>query len=145
MIQMIEKTIRNGKGELAMTKEEKFKGFDFSMSPYEQEARERWGDKAVDETNQNIAQFGPERAAEMNGIYRKLAELRHLPAASAEAQAGIGEWFIFLNKMGTYTLEAFAGLGQMYVHDERFTKNIDQFGEGLTVFMRDAMTAYAKK
>lgn len=31
----------------------------------------------------------------------------------------------------------------MYVEDERFTKNIDQFGEGLAVFMRDAMAFYA--
>ena len=29
-----------------------------------------------------------------------------------------------------YSLDAFKGLGQMYVEDERFTKNIDQFGEG---------------
>ena len=50
---------------------------------------------------------------------------------------------MFLNKMGNYSLEAFAGLGQMYVEDERFTKNIDQFGEGLAVFMRDAMEVYA--
>ena len=49
----------------------------------------------------------------------------------------------FLNKMGNYSLEAFAGLGEMYVADERFTKNIDQFGEGLSVFMRDAMKVFA--
>ena len=79
----------------------------------------------------------------MNRIYFNLANLRHLDPASDEAQAGIGEWFDFLNKMGNYSLEAFAGLGQMYVDDERFTKNIDQFGEGLAVFMRDAMGVYA--
>ena len=48
MIDTIEKTIQQGKGELVMTNEEKFKGFDFSQNPYEQEARERWGDEAVD-------------------------------------------------------------------------------------------------
>jgi hypothetical protein len=31
----------------------------------------------------------------------------------------------------------------MYVDDERFTKNIDKFGEGLAVYMRDAMAIYA--
>jgi hypothetical protein len=31
----------------------------------------------------------------------------------------------------------------MYVDNERFTKNIDKFGEGLSVFMRDAMAVYA--
>lgn len=145
MIETIEKTIQHGKGAYQMTNAEKFKGFDFSKNPYEQEARERWGDKAVDESNKKVAQFGPEYGEEMNRIYFKLAELRHISPESDEAQAAIGEWFDFLNKMGSYSLEAFEGLGEMYVADERFTKNIDQFGEGLAVFMRDAMTAYANK
>ena len=143
MIETIEKTIQHGKGELAMTNEEKFKGFDFSQNPYEQEARDRWGDEAVDKSNKKAAKFGPELGEEMNRIYFNLANLRHLDPTSDEAQAGIGEWFEFLNKMGNYSLEAFAGLGQMYVDDERFTKNIDKFGEGLAVFMRDAMGVYA--
>lgn len=55
----------------------------------------------------------------------------------------IKEWFDYLNKFGEYSLEAFKNLGQMYVDDERFTNNIDKFGEGLAMFMRDAMTIYA--
>lgn len=145
MIETIEKTIQQGKGAYQMTNKEKFKGFDFSKNPYEKEARERWGDKAVDESNQKAVQFGPELGNEMNRIYFKLAELRHLSPECDEAQAAIGEWFDFLNEMGNYSLEMFEGLGQMYVADERFTKNIDQFGEGLAVFMRDAMAAYANK
>ena len=144
MIEIIEKTIQHGKGEYSMTNEEKFKGFDFSENPYEQEAREHWGDKAVDDANKKAAQFSPEYGKEMNRIYFKLAEMRHVDPESKEAQTGISEWYDLLNKMGNYSLEAFAGLGQMYVDDKRFTKNIDQFGEGLAVFMRDAMAAYSK-
>ena len=47
MIGTIEKTIYYSKGEIQMSNKEKFEGFDFSQNPYEQEARERWGDKAV--------------------------------------------------------------------------------------------------
>ncbi|MNP64531.1 HTH-type transcriptional activator mta [compost metagenome] len=78
-----------------------------------------------------------------NEIYRNLATLRHLSPDSKEAQAAIKEWFVYLNTFGNYSLEAFKGLGQMYVEDVRFTKNIDQFGEGLAAFMRDAMAVYA--
>ena len=145
MIRTIEKTMQNGKGALQMTNEEKFKGFDFSKNPYEKEARERWGNEKVDKSNKKSAQFGPELGEEMNRIYFKLAKLRHLAPDSDEAQAGIKEWFDFLNKIGDYSLAAFAGLGQMYVDDERFTKNIDQFGEGLAVFMRDAMEKFAER
>ncbi|MDS9472058.1 MerR family transcriptional regulator [Sporosarcina pasteurii] len=145
MIETIEKTIQQGKGELIMSNEEKFKGFDFNSNPYEQEARARWGDKAVDKANQFTKEQGDALGEEMNRIYFMLAKLRHESPESEEAQKAIGEWYDFLNKMGNYSPEAFAGLGQVYVDDERFTKNIDQFGEGLAVFMRDAMAVYAQK
>ena len=60
MIDTIEKTIRHEKGEVRMTNEEKFQGFDFSKNPYEQEARDRWGDRTCHESNKKVAQFGPE-------------------------------------------------------------------------------------
>ncbi len=146
MIDTIEKTIQQGKGEYNMTNEEKFKGFDFSKgNQYEAEARERWGGEAVDKANKKAKDFGPEMGEEMNRIYLNLASLRQLDPASDEAQEAIGEWYDLLNKMGDYSLEAFAGLGQMYVDDERFRKNIDRFGEGLAVFMCGAMGVYANK
>lgn len=145
MIRTIEKTIQHSKGEIQMSNQEKFEGFDFSHNPYEQEAREKWGDQAVDEANErakNMTAFDQER---FNEVYRNLAAIRNLPPESKEAQAGINEWYQLLNKIGNYSLEAFKGLGQMYVDDERFTKNIDQFGEGLAKFMHDAMAVFADK
>lgn len=147
MIATIDKTLLYTRGEITMTNKEKFEGFDFSHNPYEQEARERWGDKAVDESNARLSSMskGQQQAMsdEMTALYTKLASLRHHAPESSEAQAGIKEWYDMLNRMGSYTLDAFKGLGQMYVDDERFTKNIDKFGEGLAVFMRDAMAVYA--
>ena len=81
----------------------------------------------------------------MNRIYFKLAELRRLIKRIRRSAKAISEWYDFLNKMGSYSLEAFKEFGQMYVDVERFKKNIDQFGEGLAVFMRDAMAAFAGK
>lgn len=149
MLETLEKTIKHMKGEIQMTNKEKFQGFDFSHNPYEQEARDRWGDKAVDEANAKIRNMTKEQQSalseKMNAIYTRLAELRSSTPDSEEAQAGIKEWYDFLNSMGEYTPEAFKGLGQMYVDDVRFTKNIDKFGEGLAVFMRDAMAVFADK
>ncbi len=105
MIETLEKTIRHSKGEIQMTNKEKFDGFDFSHNPYEQEARERWGDKAVDDANQkakNMTKFDQEK---FNEIYRNLATLRHFSPDSKEAQAAIEEWYVFLNKWGTTRLK----------------------------------------
>ncbi|PIC75908.1 MerR family transcriptional regulator [Sporosarcina sp. P19] len=145
MIGTIEKTIQHLKGEIHMSNKEKFTGFDFSHNPYEQEAREKWGDKAVDEANEkakNMTAFDQEK---FNEVFRSLAAIRHLSPDSKEVQEKITKWHLFLNEMGNYSLDAFKGLGQMYVDDERFTKNIDQFGEGLAKFMCTAMSVYVDR
>lgn len=149
MLATIDKTIKHTKGELKMSGEEMFEGFDFTNNPYEKEARERWGDKAVDQSKDKLNSLSKgeqEQLSErMNAIYYKLAALREYSPASIQAQAAIKEWYDFLNNnFGyTYSLSAFKGLGQMYVEDERFTKNIDQFGQGLAKFMFEAMSIYA--
>ncbi|NLA57950.1 MAG: MerR family transcriptional regulator [Firmicutes bacterium] len=148
MLETIDKTIRHLKGEIDMTREEKFKGFDFSRNPYEQEARQRWGNEAVDKANTKLGALSKAEqgalADKMNEIYRRLAELRHGSPESDEAQAAIKAWYDLLNSnFGSYPPEVFKALGQMYVDDERFTANIDQFGEGLAAFMRDAMAYFA--
>lgn len=150
LLETVAHTIQELKGERKMTDTEKFKGFDFSHNPYAAEARQRWGDEAVDASNarlKDVQQAGQMAALqdEINSLYRDLAALRKQDPASAAAQAAIDRWYQLLQRMGNYSYEAFKGLGQMYVDDSRFTANIDQFGEGLAVFMRDAMAIYADR
>lgn len=148
MIRTMEKTIQHAKGERDMTHKEKFEGLDFSHNPYEQEARERWGNQAVDRSKARMEKLTKAEQEEMkqrwDDLYRRMAIIRETPPASEEAQALIAEWYELLNSFGyPYTLEAFKMLGQMYVDDERFTRNIDQYGEGLAQFMCEAMAVYA--
>ncbi|WP_088036681.1 MerR family transcriptional regulator [Evansella clarkii] len=149
MIETLDKTIKYTRGEINMSDREKFEGFDFSKNPYEQEAREKWGDKAVDHANEKLEKLTVEGKKalgnEADEIYRKLAALKDkVSPASPEAQTAIKEWFDYLNiNFGNYSLQAFKGLGQMYVADERFTRNIDQYGEGLAEFMCKAMELFA--
>ena len=150
MIENIDRSIQHAKGEIDMTNEQRFEALDFTRSPYEQEARERWGDAAIDESKRKLesrtktpamqAEFQQEWEERM----QSLAEVRHEDPASPKAQERIGAWYTFLGNFGTYSYEAFAGLGQMYVQDERFTQNIDQYGEGLAAFMSEAMNVYAR-
>lgn len=149
MIKTIDKTLKYKKGEIEMTDQEKFVGFDFSRNPYEQEARDQWGDEAVNQSNEKVEKMSAyERTAfedKFNMIYKDLAKVRHESPDSDIAQASIKVWYEYLNQIGNYSLEAFKELGQMYVNDERFTENIDQFGEGLARFMCDAMAVFSNK
>lgn len=143
MIDTIERTIQHTKGEIAMSNEEKFSGFDFSNNPYEEEAKQRWGDQAVDQANKKAKELTEFEQDKFNQIYHDLAAVRHFAPDSKVAQEKINAWYVYLNKLGNYSYEAFKNLGQMYIDDKRFTENIDQFGEGLAMFMRDAMAIYA--
>ncbi|MEN1968112.1 MerR family transcriptional regulator [Lentibacillus sp. N15] len=147
MIGLVDKTIQNRKGELDMTDKEKFAGFDFSHNPYEQEARDQWGDQAVDESSAKVNKMSKHEqqalADNFNALYRELAAIRHENPESDKAQAAIKKWYDYLNQIGNYSLAAFKGLGQMYIADDRFKKNIDQFGDGLAEFMCEAMAVYA--
>jgi DNA-binding transcriptional MerR regulator len=148
MISTIDKTIRHMKGEIHMNNKEKFEGFSFDTNPYEQEARERWGDQAVEKAKEKVGSFSDKKkrelADEMNQIYRELAVHRKESPSSFEAQGAIEKWYNYLNRhFGHYTYDAFKGLGQLYVQDSRFTHNIDQFGDGLAKFMAEAMAIFA--
>ena len=134
MIATIDKAIQHMKGEIQMTNKEKFEGFDFRHNPYEQEARKLWGDEAVDNANAKLRNMSKEEqeamVKAMNSIYQKLAALRHGSPESEEAQAAIKEWYDFLNNnFGNYSLEAFKGLGQMYVDDAASPKTLTNLGK----------------
>lgn len=149
MLTTLEKSMKTSKGEITMTPEEKFVGFDFKENPYEEEARRRWGDEAVDKSNAHIGSKSQKEQKELgesfNELFRELASIRNEPPASEIAQKAMDKMFrYFNNSFGvTYSLEAFAGIGRMYVEDTRFTTNIDKFGEGLSEFLAEAMTIYA--
>lgn len=150
MLATLDLTIKNEKGEITMTNKEKFTGFDFSSNPYEEEARKLWGDKVVEKANEKVNNMSEKEQLTLkesfDAEFRHLASVRKLTPESEEAQLEIDHFFHYLNDThgNIYSLEAFASLGEMYVNDERFTKNIDQFGDGLSQFLQEAMTIYAK-
>ena len=67
-------------------------------------------------------------------------------ADSAEAQALVAKLQSHITEnYYTCTDEILAGLGKMYVADERFKKNIDKYGEGTAEFASNAIEVYCRK
>ena len=58
------------------------------------------------------------------------------------------EFSVFQNRgmsADSAEVQAFvAGLGKMYIADERFKKNIDKYGEGTAEFVSAAIAVYCK-
>lgn len=150
MLKTLEASLGNMKGEISMSQKDKFNGFDFTKNPYEEEARQLWGDAAVDKSKYHINSLSDKEksslANDMDSLFSSLAKVREEQPNSKTAQEEIGKMYNYFNSnLGYhYTPEAFAGLGQMYVDDERFTKNIDKYGDGLSKFLAEAMKIYAQ-
>lgn len=149
MLSTLELSLDALKGKKQMNNNDKFKGFDFSKNPYEKEARELYGDAAVDKSREKLKSLGKQGQdnlqQNMNELFEDLAALPHLEPESSEVQEMIAGMYRYFNDSFGYhySPEAFKSLGQMYVDDERFTKNIDSFGEGLSQFLKKAMSLFA--
>jgi len=116
------------------------------------EARERWGDtSAYHEHEQKTKNYTKEKWSEANdGLMAIFADFAVCKESDAEADSNEAQALVaklqthITDNYYTCTDEILAGLGKMYVADERFKKNIDKYGEGTAEFAADAIAAYTK-
>lgn len=150
MLDTLERSMKSMKGEITMSLNEKFGGFDMDNNPYEEEARRLWGDEAIDKSNAHISSMTATEkesiAKGMDDLFTELSTIRTENPNSDTAQKAMEKMYQHFNKnFGyQYTLEAFAGVGQLYITDKRFTENIDKYGEGLSEFLAEAMKIYVE-
>ena len=122
------------------------------MKSCENETRERWGNTpAYHEHEQKTKNYTKEDWAHANdglmAIFAELAMCKNSGASvdSAEAQELVVKLQVHITaNYYTCTNEILAGLGKMYVADERFKKNIDQYGEGTADFVAEAIEKYCE-
>ena len=120
------------------------------MKNYETEARSRWGaTDAYREHEQKTKNYTKEKWTEANdglmAIFAEFAALKNsgVTADSAEAQALVAKLQAHITEnYYTCTDEVLAGLGKMYIADERFKKNIDKYGEGTAEFVSHAIACF---
>ena len=123
------------------------------MKNYETETRSRWGNTdAYREHEQKTKNYTKEQWAEANdGLMAIFAEFAVCKASgasadSAEAQALVAKLQAHITaNYYTCTDEILAGLGKMYVADERFRESIDKYSEGTAEFTANAIAVYTKK
>ena len=80
-------------------------------------------------------------------IFAEFAECKNSGASadSAEAQALVAKLQAHITaNYYTCTDEILAGLGKMYVADERFKNNIDKYGEGTAEFVSNAIILFCE-
>lgn len=149
MLDLLDKTMKATKKGDKLTMKEKLQDFDLNTNPYEEEAVKLWGRERVEASKQFIESKTKEEqeaiSKGMDQLFKRLAVVRNEDPASSIAQDEIDSMYRHMdaNFGYHYSYEAFGNLGQMYVNDERFTANIDKYGEGLSLFLSKAMQIYA--
>lgn len=137
-------TLREGKDMNATTL---FQGFEHN--PYEAEARRRWGDAAIDDSYVRMRGWTPEQAERartgFDAARDQLAELRDagVPVADERVQQVVHGHYRWLCLFWTPTRDAYEGLANTYLADDRFRRNIGNGDDSLVAYLRDAMKAYA--
>ena len=133
------------KGENVMTAFDKTE-----FEKYKAEAKERWGrTEAFAEYEKKAKDISEENAAAgMEAVLSEFAVCIKNGAEpdSAEAQALVKKLQNFITEnFYTCTDTILAGLGKMYVADERFKNNIDKNGKGTADFISSAIENYCGK
>lgn len=141
----------NLKGDITMS----FNEFDTTeideaKAKYAEEVKERWGNTdAYVQSQKKTSKYSKEDWKRLNdgmdSLIKQFSECLNENPSSEKAQELVKSWQQYITD--TYydcTKEILAGLGQMYVADDRFTKNMDKYGEGTAKFISDAIAVYCK-
>ena len=136
------------KGEIVMS------AFDnTTFEAYKTEAQEKWGKTdAYKEHAEKTKNYSKEKwntlAEGMDQVMAAFALCMKSGAAPDSAEARDLVQALQNHISENYyrcTNEILSGLGQMYVADERFLKNIDRHGDGTAAFLSKAIAAYCAK
>lgn len=136
-----------------MADREKFEGFkkqavEDNERRFGREARERYGDAAVDASNAKLLGQSPAEFARCEALSGQVNELLKVAVLSGdirgEAAAALvkthREWLSCY--WAKYSRDAHRALGEMYVADERFKAYYDGIVPGGAAFLRDALNAF---
>jgi MerR family transcriptional regulator, multidrug-efflux activator len=152
MIATVDRTIIALQGGEKMSDKDMFQGFDISeieahQKKYSEEAKKKYGKETVENVEKRTSAYSSEDwgtiQTKTEDIYKRvIARMDHGPEDS-EVQQAVADWRqLITDNFYDCTIDIFRGLGDLYVDDPRFTKNIDKYQEGLASFLRKAMHYY---
>ena len=140
------------KGEITMRAFDNSE-YETARQQYEDEAKQRWGDTgAYKESKAKTSGYSKDKWNDvlggLNGVFAEFTELKKCgeSADSDKAQRLVKKLQDYITTNFYHcTVDILAGLGQMYVCDERFEKSIDSHGEGTAEFVSEAIKIYCRK
>lgn len=130
-----------------------FEVFDTNeIEQYKAEVKSKWGNsKAYQEYEQRVVSHSEHNDSkfvnEIMSLFTDLGAMKQLPPTDKAVQEKIAALQAYINEnFYTCSNDILKELGEMYICDDRFKKNIDRFGgEGTAKFVREAIFVYCEK
>ena len=150
VLQAVERELRRLEGDQDMSDEKLFEGFEgFDANRYEEEAQARWGETgAWKESRRRTEGYGPEEWAELKAEARAIMD-EAAALMEAGVEPGAPESLVVLDRHRAHVDRWFypcppathARLSELWGADDRFRRNIDRHGEGLTDWLVEVARA----
>lgn len=156
LIRSVEKTIYCEERKIEMQDETKFAAFKKKLveeneTAYGQEAREKYGPQAVDQSNARLMGMSREEYEDWTALDRQLKEkLEETVAAGLSPDSQAGKAVYELHRrwleqtVHPLTPQKHKGIAQLYLLDQRFTAYYDKTLTGCAAFLRDAVDRWAE-
>jgi len=127
--------------------------YETAQRKYADEAKQRWGKtEAWKESQEKTQKYTKDKWMKINegmaDIFRGVAGCmkNNLSPEEKEVQALVKQWQEYITANFYHcTNDILCGLGQMYVADERFTWNIDRYGEGTAEYISKAIAVFCSE
>lgn len=157
LIDTVQKSIRENKGEIKMSDQEKFEAFKKDLvqkneEQYGEEIREKYGKEVVEQANEKMYGMTKEEYANFEALTKELNEKLAEATAAGNPISELGqevarlhqEWILHAWPKGHYSKEAHYNLSLMYIQDERFKAYYEKIAPGAAEFLNEALKVYLK-
>lgn len=151
----IENTINKMKEGMSLTNEDLYDGFpEGKANEWRDKAIKDYGAQSVETSENYLKSLGKEGFAklklELEAVSTTLFEMKNRNATDDEVQRAIAKHYEIIRKFwGTYgspdpQADAYAGLGDLYLADERFTQRNGKSDRDYAAFLNKAMKEFVK-
>ncbi|ENZ80732.1 MULTISPECIES: MerR family transcriptional regulator [Caulobacter] len=157
LVDIVDRTLADLKGDETMEDKEMFKGFDpAKQARHEAELVERYGEPMAERIAQSTAGMKSWGKGDWAGFQQEAAAIEHdmaralsqgLPVDSDPVTAIMRRHWAWIAKSWNRepTPDAFAGLAHLYQDNPEFTARYEAIAPGLTEYLAEAMRAFAER
>lgn len=147
LLATVDKSIKKLKGEVKMQIKEYYQGFsDEQIEKYRVEVRQRWGEKALQESEERVTKMGKEKFAALQAeggkIFQTISDNMSKGYDSDIIQVQVAKWRTWLENFYHYSEEAVSGLGQEYSQSPEFAEYFRKIHKDLPEFLTKAIEYY---